>query len=102
MQLRFDSEADVIFLALRAAEGGEAGGKRLDEARVAHLDRAGRVFAYEFPAGQSRCFTHGNRHGRRRPNPRSNQAGHSARGRDAVGDGFGELASRRSVGDMEG
>ena len=48
MQLRYDSEADVIFLALRAAEGGEAGGQRLDDARVAHFDRAGRVFAYEF------------------------------------------------------
>lgn len=48
MQLRFDSEADVIFLALRPAEGGEAGGKRLDDARIAHVDRAGRVFAYEF------------------------------------------------------
>ena len=48
MQLRYDSEADVIFLALRAAQGGEAGGRRLDEARIAHLDHAGRVFAYEF------------------------------------------------------
>ena len=48
MQLRFDSEADVIFLVLRAAERGEAGGKRLDDDRIAHLDLAGRVFAYEF------------------------------------------------------
>ena len=48
MQLRHDSEADVIFLTLRAAEGGEAGGRRLDDARIAHLDRAGRVYAYEF------------------------------------------------------
>ncbi len=48
MQLRFDSEADVIFLALRAADGGEAGGRRLDETRIAHLDRAGNIFAYEF------------------------------------------------------
>ena len=48
MQLRYDSEADVIFLALRAAEGGEAGGQRLDDTRVAHLDQAGHVFAYEF------------------------------------------------------
>ena len=48
MQLRYDSEADVIFLALRAAQGGEAGGRRLDERRIAHLDYAGRVFAYEF------------------------------------------------------
>ena len=50
MQLRYDSEADVIFLALRTADGGEAGGKRLDETRIAHLDRAGNVFAYEFLA----------------------------------------------------
>lgn len=50
MHLRYDSEADAIFLALRAAEGGEAGGKRLDETRIAHLDRAGHVFAYEFLA----------------------------------------------------
>ena len=48
MQLRFDSEADVIFLSLRRAEGREAGGKRLDEGRIAHLDQAGRIFAYEF------------------------------------------------------
>ena len=47
MQLRYASEADVIFLTLRAAEGGEAGGKRLDDARIAHLDHAGHVFAYE-------------------------------------------------------
>ena len=50
MQLRYDSEADVIFLALRTADGGEAGGKRLDETRIAHLDQAGNVFAYEFLA----------------------------------------------------
>ena len=48
MQLRYDSEADVIFLALRKAEGGEAGGKRLDQGRIAHLDQAGQIFAYEF------------------------------------------------------
>ena len=48
MQLRYDSHADVIFLTLRAAEGGEAGGMRLDDARIAHLDHAGRIFAYEF------------------------------------------------------
>lgn len=48
MQLRYDSDADVIFLTLRAAEGGEAGGQRLDDTRVAHLDQAGHVFAYEF------------------------------------------------------
>lgn len=47
MQLRYDSDADVIFLTLRAAEG-EAGGQRLDDTRIAHLDRAGHVFAYEF------------------------------------------------------
>ena len=45
MQLRYDSEADVVFLSLRAAVGGEAGGQRLDDARV---DHAGHVFAYEF------------------------------------------------------
>jgi len=48
LQLRYDSEADVIFLALRRAEGGEAGGKRLDQGRIAHLDQAGHIFAYEF------------------------------------------------------
>ena len=48
MQFRYDSEADVILLSLRVAYGGEAGGKRLDETRVAHLDQAGHVFAYEF------------------------------------------------------
>ena len=50
MRLRYDSEADAIFLTLRAADGGEAGGRRLDETRIAHLDRVGRVFAYEFLA----------------------------------------------------
>ncbi len=48
MHIRYDSEADVIFLSLRAAAGGEAGGKRLDEGRIAHLDQAGQIFAYEF------------------------------------------------------
>ena len=48
MQLRYDSEADAIFLRLRAARGGEGGGRRLDETRIAHLDRSGRIFAYEF------------------------------------------------------
>ena len=48
MQIRHDSEADAIFLLLRAAHGGEAGGRRLDDTRIAHLDRSGRVFAYEF------------------------------------------------------
>ena len=53
MQLRYDSEADVIFLALRTADGGEAGGRRLDDRRIAHLDQAGKVFAYEFLAVSS-------------------------------------------------
>ena len=48
MQIRYDSEADVVFLMLRAADGGEAGGQRLDDTRIAHLDRSGCVFAYEF------------------------------------------------------
>ena len=48
MQLHYDSEADALFLRLRAARGGEGGGRRLDETRIAHLDRSGRVFAYEF------------------------------------------------------
>lgn len=48
MQVRYDSEADAIFLLLRAAQGGEAGGRRLDDTRIVHLDRSGRVFAYEF------------------------------------------------------
>ena len=48
MQLRYDSEADAIFLALRAPEGGETGGQRLDEVRIAHRDQAGHIFAYEF------------------------------------------------------
>ena len=29
---------------------GEAGGQRLDDTRIAHLDSSGRVFAYEFLA----------------------------------------------------
>ena len=50
MQVRYDSEADAIFVVIRPPTGGEAGGQRLDETRIAHLDRAGRVFAYEFLA----------------------------------------------------
>ncbi len=50
MQVRYDSEADAIFVAIRPPSGGEAGGQRLDETRIAHLDQAGRVFAYEFLA----------------------------------------------------
>jgi len=42
MQLRYDSEADVIpSVASRDVYGGEAGGKRLDEMRVAQFDQAG-------------------------------------------------------------
>ncbi len=36
------------FLLLHAAHGEEAGGRRLDDTRIAHLDRSGRVFACEF------------------------------------------------------
>ena len=50
MQFRYDSEADALFVTLRAAEGGEGGGRRLDEQRIAHVDRSGSVFAYEFLA----------------------------------------------------
>ena len=48
MQLRYDSEADVIFLVLRTAQGREAGGQWLVEGRIVHLDQAGHVYAYEF------------------------------------------------------
>lgn len=48
MQFRYDSEADALFVTLRAAEGGEGGGRRLDEKRIAHVDRTGAIFAYEF------------------------------------------------------
>ena len=50
MQVRYDSEADALFVMLRAAKGGEGGGRRLDDRRIAHVDRAGSVFAYEFLA----------------------------------------------------
>lgn len=50
MQVRYNSEADVLFVVLRSAQGGEAGGRRLDDTRVARLDHSGRVFAYEFLA----------------------------------------------------
>lgn len=50
MLVRYDSEADAVFVILRSPSGGEAGGERLDETRIAHLDQAGRVFAYEFLA----------------------------------------------------
>ena len=48
MQLRYDFDADIIFVTVRAAEGGESGGQRLNATRVAHVDHAGRIFAYEF------------------------------------------------------
>ena len=48
MQVRYDSEADAVFLVLRQPEGGEKGGQRLDERRYRHFDQAGDVFAYEF------------------------------------------------------
>ena len=50
MQVRCDSEADTIFVVLRPPIGGEAGGRRLDETRIAHCDRADHVFAYELLA----------------------------------------------------
>ena len=42
--MRYDSDADVVFVILRDPEGGE----RLDERRYAHFDQADHVFAYEF------------------------------------------------------
>ena len=48
MQVRYDSEADAIFVLIRPPSGGEAGGQRFNETRIAHLDEAGRAFAYEF------------------------------------------------------
>ena len=48
MRVRYDSDADVVFVVLREPEGGESGGERIDERRYAHFDRADRVFAYEF------------------------------------------------------
>ena len=47
MQVRYDSEADAIFVLIRPPSGGDAGGQRLDETRIAHLDEAGRAFAHE-------------------------------------------------------
>lgn len=48
MRVRYDSDADVVFIVLREPEGGESGGERIDERRYAHFDGADRVFAYEF------------------------------------------------------
>ena len=48
VRVRYDSDADVVFVILRDPDGGESGGERLDERRYAHFDRADRVFAYEF------------------------------------------------------
>ncbi len=48
VRVRYDSDADVVFVALRTPEGGESGGARIDERRYAHFDQADRVFAYEF------------------------------------------------------
>ena len=48
MRVRYDSDADVVFIVLREPEGGESGGERIDECRYAHFDRSDRVFAYEF------------------------------------------------------
>ena len=48
MRVRYDSDADVVFIVLREPEGGESGGERIDERRYAHFDRGDRVFAYEF------------------------------------------------------
>lgn len=50
MQFRYDSEADALFVTLRTPEGGEGGGRRLDEKRIAHVDETGSIFAYEFLA----------------------------------------------------
>ena len=48
VRVRYDSDADVVFVILREPEGGESGGGRLDERRYAHFDQADHVFAYEF------------------------------------------------------
>ena len=54
MRVRYDSNADVVFVVLREPEGGESGGERIDERRYAHFDRADRVFAYECATGAGR------------------------------------------------
>lgn len=46
MQIRFDPEADVIFVTLREPEGPTAG-DRLDERRIIHYDAADRPVAVE-------------------------------------------------------
>lgn len=50
MRVRYDSEADALFVMLRAPEGGDGGERRLDDRRIAHVDHSGSVFAYEFLA----------------------------------------------------
>ena len=48
MRVRYDSDADVVFIVLREPQGGESGGERIDERRYVHFDAADHVFAYEF------------------------------------------------------
>lgn len=47
MHFTYDSQADAIYLEVREPEGGERGGRRLDEKRIAVVDRSGNVYAYE-------------------------------------------------------
>ena len=44
----YDSMADAVYLSFREPEGGEKGGRQLDEKRIELVDQAGNVFAYEF------------------------------------------------------
>ena len=47
MYFTYDSQADAIYVVIREAEGGERGCRQLDEQRIACIDQAGNVFAYE-------------------------------------------------------
>ena len=47
MHFTYDSQADAIYVAIREAEGDERGCRQLDEQRIACIDQAGNVFAYE-------------------------------------------------------
>lgn len=46
--ITYDSDVHAVYLQFREPEGGERGGRQLDEKRIELIDHAGNVFAYEF------------------------------------------------------
>ncbi|MYB46063.1 MAG: DUF2283 domain-containing protein [Acidimicrobiia bacterium] len=47
MKVKYDSDGDLVYVTVRP-DHEERGGRRLDNSRILHVDKAGKAVAYEF------------------------------------------------------